>query len=114
MRGYSLQALREHAGFAFDGTVTEVRNESDPKVTGPDLVPARAVFVVDEWFAGGSDDEVMVWMQQPVAVGDHLLVAGAPRWDGAPVEELIAWPCEFTGPHAGTRADAWRAALARP
>jgi hypothetical protein len=111
---YSPDTLRERP-FAFDGSVVELRDEVDPKAPtedgGGDVVTTRALFEVHEWFAGGSAPTALVWMMRDVAVGERLLVTGAPRWGGAPLEDAIAWECGFTTSHSTALAEEWRAAL---
>jgi hypothetical protein len=112
---YSVDALRERP-FAFDGTVVELRTERDPRAPtddeGGDVVTTRAVFDVHEWFVGGSEPSALVWMMREVAIGDRLLVTGAPRWGGDPLDDAIAWECGFTAAHSDALADEWRGALA--
>lgn len=108
---YSAETLRKRA-FAFDGTVVDVGTEKDPRAPEEDVVTGRAHFEVHEWFAGGTGEAVTVWMQRPVEEGDRLLVAGEPRWGGAPLEEAIAWECGFTAAYSDARSREWSAAFA--
>jgi len=43
-------------------------------------------------------------------VGTRLLVSGAPRWGGAPLDAAIAWPCGFTRSYDPQTAAEWAAA----
>ena len=72
----------------------------------------RARFQVTEWFAGGSESTVLVWLQREVSVGDRLLVSGQPRWDGEPLEDAIQWECGWTIAYSSADASAWRGATA--
>ncbi len=110
MTTFSPQALSERA-FAFDGTVVEVTSEIDPQLgdDGSGIRPQpRALFEVAEWFAGGSEPTVWVWLQRQVAVGDRLLVSGQPRWGGEPLDDAIQWECGFTLEHSAKDASDWR------
>ncbi len=103
---YSAETLKERA-FAFDGTVVGVGSESDPRAPDEDVVTGHVQFEVHEWFAGGTGEAVTVWMQRPVEEGDRLLVAGEPRWGGAPLDDAIAgnaasrMPTPTLGPRSG-------------
>lgn len=111
---FSLAGLRSRA-FAFDGTVVEVMSEMDPQLPddGSGRRPQpRARFEVSEWFAGGSDATVLVWLQREVSVGDRLLVSGEPRWGGAPLDDAIQWECGWTVAYTANDASAWREAVA--
>lgn len=111
---FSLEGLPGRA-FAFDGTVVEVMSEMDPQLeddgSGRRLQP-RVRFEVSEWFAGGSDATVLVWLQRDVSVGDRLLVSGEPRWGGAPLDDAIQWECGWTVAYSPGDAAAWRDAVA--
>jgi hypothetical protein len=118
---YSSGALAGRA-FAFDGTVTNIG-------TVENLLYVEVTFEVNEWFKGDGPPEVIVEMFPPAgaasattsavtsagsadyAVGSRLLVAGEPRWGGAPLEDPIAWYCGFTRTYDDTTASDWRAAL---
>jgi hypothetical protein len=107
---FSLKELAERA-FAFDGTVVEVTSENDPQLKddGSGIRPQpRALFEVSEWFAGGSDTTVWVWLQREVVVGDRLLVSGQPRWGGEPLDDAIQWECGFTLEYSDDDASDWR------
>jgi hypothetical protein len=108
---YSAETLKERA-FAFDGTVVGVGSESDPRAPDEDVVTGHVQFEVHEWFAGGTGEAVTVWMQRPVEEGDRLLVAGEPRWGGAPLDDAIAWECGFTDGYSDSRSEEWSAAVA--
>ena len=109
---FSRAALAEQA-FAFDGTVAEVTSEIDPQLEddGSGVRPQpRALFEVSEWFVGGAEPTVWIWLQRDVAVGDHLLVSGQPRWGGNPLDNAIQWECGFTVEYTEADADFWRSA----
>lgn len=108
---YSAETVTERA-FAFDGTVVGVGGESDPRAPAEDAVTGGVQFEVHEWFAGGAGETVTVWMQRPVEEGDRLLVAGEPRWGGAPLEDAIAWECGFTAAYSDARSHEWSSAFA--
>ncbi len=108
---YSHEALKERA-FAFDGTVVGMRATDDPRAPEEDVVAEHVQFEVHEWFAGGTGEFVTVWMQRPVAQGDRLLVAGEPRWGGAPLEDAIAWECGFTSTYSLARYREWSGVFA--
>lgn len=108
---YSAETLKERA-FAFDGTVVDLGSESDPRAPDEDVVTGHVQFEVHEWFAGGTGEAVTVWMQRPVEEGDRLLVAGEPRWGGAPLDDAIAWECGFTDGYSDARSQEWSAAFA--
>jgi len=99
---YSAEALTNRE-VAFDGTVSAV---SDDEVT----------FAVNEWFKGGSGDEITLEGATAlggfssvgdaaigVSTGERLLVSG----DGG-----FAWTCGFTKPYSAALAAEWKAALA--
>jgi|GEM_PF-1733716 len=102
---YSTETLPD-AQFAFDGTVTGFGRPVSGGGGGPSYVGVK--FTVHRWFEGGSGDAVTVDLQAPVTVvwaseesmsygvGTRLLVAGAARWGGAPLDKPVAWPCGFT------------------
>lgn len=107
---YTPEALRERS-FAFAGTVTEVGSETDPSAPLGEGPIQRATFAVDDWFAGGSGDTIVVWMQRSVAVGDRLLVTGEPRWGGEPLDDAIAWECDFTVEWSDAAGAEWASAF---
>ncbi len=120
---YSPAALADRA-FAFDGTVTSVELREDP--WGPQqggqasMVP-WVTFSVNRWYAGGSADEVGVWIDFLNATtsagtvegepGTRILVAGEPAFGGEPLDDPIAWPCGFTQPYTEEAAANWERAL---
>jgi hypothetical protein len=118
---YSPAAVAERS-FAFDGTVTEIGPGTTDR-PGVELGLAAVTFKVNEWFVGGSEATVTVDMTPPDAavqtadaepaygVGTRLLVTGEPRWGGAPLEDAIAWGCDFSRYHDEATADRWRAAF---
>ena len=103
---YSPATLAERA-FAFDGTIREVEQATDPRGPAHDPITTRATFDVHAWYAGGHLDTVQVWLQRSAAKGDRLLVAGEPRWGGEPLDDPIAWECGFTTEYSLERARTW-------
>ena len=108
--------------FAFDGTVTAIGPARTDRE--PDSQSVGVRFEVNEWFAGGSPDTVVVDLTQPdlpgldevppaYGVGTRLLVSGEPRWGGAPLDDPIAWGCGFTRYYDGATANSWRADFER-
>jgi hypothetical protein len=123
VEGFSPQTLRNRA-FAFDGTVRSIELRRDPKLELEGEEDPRipwVTFSVHRWYRGGSGDEVGVWIEFlnvetsegtiRAERGTRLLVAGEPRWGGAPLKDAIAWPCGFTQPYARAAADRWEAAF---
>lgn len=122
IEGYSPAALAGSA-FAFDGTVTAI-GPARSNQPGVALPLAGVTFRVNEWFRGGSRSTVTVDMDAPptanrstsdesvpaYAVGTRLLVSGAPRWGGAPLDDAIAWGCGFTRRYDVQTAAEWAAA----
>jgi hypothetical protein len=120
---YSPQTLRDRA-FAFDGTVLSIELRRDPNLDLEAEEDSRipwVTFSVHRWYRGGSGDEVGVWVEfldietsagtiraEP---GTRLLVAGEPRWGGAPLDDAIAWSCGFTQPYSAQAAAEWEAAF---
>jgi hypothetical protein len=120
---YSPRTLRNRA-FAFDGTVLSIESRRDPQLEVEEEKDPRVpwvTFSVHRWYRGGSGDEVGVWVEflnvessagtiraEP---GTRLLVAGEPRWGGAPLDDAIAWPCGFTQPYSAEAAAEWEAAF---
>lgn len=120
---YSPDTLRNRA-FAFDGTVVSIELRRDPKLQLEEEEDSRipwVTFSVHRWYRGGSGDEVGVWVESLNIEtsagtirgdpGTRLLVAGEPRWGGAPLDDAIAWPCGFTQPYTPEAAAEWEAAL---
>lgn len=111
---FSLSGLSDRP-FAFDGTVVEVIDEVDPQYPveeGAQTAQPRALFEVNEWFAGVTADTVLVWLQRDVDPGQRLLVSGQPRWGGEPLDDAIQWECGWTVEHSPDEANAWRDATA--
>ena len=121
---YSPQTLT-HRAFAFDGTVESIELRRDPQLEvdeeeGGSLVP-WVTLSVNRWYRGGSGDDVGVWIENlnmttsvgtiRAEPGTRLLVAGEPRWGGAPLDDPIAWPCGFTQPYTPKAAAEWESAL---
>ncbi|WP_346621078.1 hypothetical protein [Blastococcus montanus] len=117
---YSPDAVRDR-DFAFDGVVLGI----GPSVTDRSDTPGPALvgvtFAVQEWFFGGDGATVTVDLPPPATdgasssvdgpvygTGSRLLVSGESRWDGAPLEEPIAWMCGFTRYYDEETAAAWR------
>lgn len=120
---YSPDTLRNRA-FAFDGTVVSIDLRQDPQLEVEEEDDSRVPWVsfsVHRWYRGGSGDEVGVWIENlnietsagtiTAEPGTRLLVAGEPRWGGAPLDDAIAWPCGFTQPYMPEVAAEWEAAL---
>ena len=116
--------IAEQRDFAFDGVVTDIGPGRTNRPDSGELGLVSVTFRVQEWFAGGTGPEVAVDMDPPLqegqgrsgsdddpayAVGSRLLVSGAPRWGGAPLEDPIAWGCGFTRYYDQDTADSWRA-----
>ncbi|HZW45075.1 MAG TPA: hypothetical protein VFF32_11910 [Dermatophilaceae bacterium] len=103
--------------FAFDGTLVDWTSVGSEATGVANAGYGQATFRVTQWFAGGSADEVTVWLTKtsvPTSVGGgdykvgtRLLVAGEPRWGGQPLDEPIAWACGFTQPYESDVADTW-------
>lgn len=94
--------------WAFDGVVTG---------TGPSVSDrigqlggySGVTFEVREWFAGGSGAEVTVDLNSRPSIGTRLLVAGAPRWGGEPLDAPVSWqPCGYVRYFDPDVADEWR------
>jgi hypothetical protein len=120
---YSPDTLRNRA-FAFDGTVVSIELRQDPNLEvqgGEDSREPWVTFSVHHWYRGGSGDEVGVWIENlnmetsvgtiTAEPGTRLLVAGEPRWGGAPFDDAIAWACGFTQPYSPEVAAKWQATL---
>lgn len=114
---YDLAMLRGR-DFAFDGTVSAI----EPAPSGEEDDPyVDVTFEVDEWFTPDGPAEVVVEMFPPgvladvgtaeYSVGSRLLVAGEPRWGGAPLDSPVAWYCGFSRTWDGPTADEWREAF---
>ena len=121
IEGYSPAALAG-SSFAFDGTVTAVGPARSNR-PGVSLPLAGVTFRVNQWFRGGSGPTVTVDLDAPptansssdssvpaYGVGTRLLVSGAPRWGGAPLDAAIAWGCGFTRSYDPQTAAEWAAA----
>ena len=111
--------------FAFDGVVTDIGSAGSDRSDRGHLELVGVTFAVREWFAGGSASTVTVDMEPPVqgapqlpegvpsyAVGSRLLVSGEPRWGGPPLQDAIAWGCDFTRYYDPVTAESWRRAFA--
>jgi hypothetical protein len=110
------------APFAFDGTVLAIGSARSNR-PGVELPLSGVTFRVHQWFRGGHGSTVVVDLDTvrppnvlsepsvaPYRVGTRLLVSGAPRWGGRPLDAAIAWPCGFTRPYDAQTAAAWAAA----
>lgn len=117
---YSPDAVRER-DFAFDGVVLAIGPGGTDRsgTPGPDLV--GVTFAVQEWFSGGDGATVTVDLPPPATdgapssvdgpvygPGSRLLVSGESRWNGAPLEEPVAWTCGFTRYFDEATAASWR------
>ncbi|MGY1988456.1 hypothetical protein ACI792_19755 [Blastococcus sp. SYSU DS0669] len=118
---YSPAALSKQE-FAFAGVVTGIGPAvtTRPGASGPPEDLVGVTFSVQEWFSGGSGGTVTVDLPAPYdpaagsstpgpvyGVGSRLLVSGADRWEGDPLEP-IAWLCGFTRYYDEETAAAWR------
>ncbi len=114
-----------HRAFAFDGVVTDIGSAGSNRPDRGQLELVGVTFAVSEWFSDGSASTVTVDMQSPVrgapgvpegipsyAVGSRLLVSGEPRWGGEPLEDAIAWGCDFTRYYDPVTAESWSRAFA--
>lgn len=117
---YSPAALAKRA-FAFDGTVTAIGPARSNR-PGAELPLVGVTFHVNQWFRGGSGEDVTVDWYPPhqgnsntdpslatYGVGSRLLVSGEPRWGGASLDAAIAWTCGFTRYFDAQTAAAWAA-----
>ncbi|MCF6507670.1 hypothetical protein E9549_09660 [Blastococcus sp. MG754426] len=118
---YSPAALAKR-DFAFAGVVVGIGPAvtTQPRSPGPPEDLVGVTFAVQEWFTGGSGETVTVDLPAPYdpaagsttpgpvyGIGSRLLVSGADRWEGAPLEP-IAWLCGFTRYFDEETAAAWR------
>lgn len=118
---YSPAALGKQ-DFAFAGVVVGIGPgvTTRPGAPGPPEDLVGVTFAVQEWFSGGSGGTVTVDLPAPYdeaagsttpgpvyGVGSRLLVSGADRWEGEPLE-AIAWLCGFTRYHDEETAASWR------
>jgi hypothetical protein len=123
-QGYAPAGISTRS-FAFDGTVTDISPGTSNKPGKGQMDTVAVSFSVTEWWRGGSGFTATVDMPRPgtarhendesppaFQVGTRLLVAGEPRWGGAPLEDAIAWPCGFTRYYDERTAAEWRAATA--
>ena len=116
---YSPETLADRS-FAFDGTVVKIEERQDPGAPHDEGVLPWVTFEVNEWFLGGSEPTVSVWVPGlgwetsagtvSAKPSTRLLVAGEPRWGGAPLEDAIAWSCGFTQPWSEDVAAEWEEA----
>lgn len=120
VEAYSPKAAVTRRAFAFDGTVAAIgpAHSDGPGVPPPTVA---VTFRVHTWFRGGAGPMVTVDMQPPTVlnpdsavtsyrVGTRVLVAGDPRWGGAPLDAPIAWGCGFTRYYHARTAGEWAAA----
>ncbi|SEL82226.1 hypothetical protein SAMN04515665_12054 [Blastococcus sp. DSM 46786] len=118
---YSPAALSKQ-DFAFAGVVVDIGRAvtTQPGTPGPPEDLVGVTFAVEEWFSGDSGETVTVDLPAPYdpaagsstpgpvyGVGSRLLVSGADRWEGPPLEP-IAWLCGFTRYYDEETAAAWR------
>lgn len=102
------------ADFAFDGVVTGTGPSVSDRA-GAVLGYAGVTFEVREWFTGGVVEEVTVDLNTRPSPGTRLLVAGAARWGGEPLDAPVSWQgCGFVRYFAPDVADDWRAAFDTP
>ncbi|MEJ5947008.1 hypothetical protein WDZ17_17070 [Pseudokineococcus basanitobsidens] len=125
---YSPQVLAEQVTFAFDGTITRID-------TGSLFQSNRVTFEVTTWFRGpdtGAPASITLPMSpaEPRAgadgitredsrmldtpsytVGTRMLVAGAARFGGGPLEDPVVWGCDFTRYYDQPTAQQWATAL---
>jgi len=125
---YSPDVLADQVTFAFDGTITRID-------TGSLFESNRVTFEVTTWFRGpGADAPASITLpMSPAAprtgadattredsrmldtpgytVGTRLLVAGAARFGGGPLEDPVVWGCDFTRYYDRPTAQQWAAAL---
>ena len=104
--------------FAFDGTVTAI-GPARTNRPGVALDLAGVTFRVHQWFRGGAGDSVTVDIAASGAarsgdeaspsygLGTRLLVSREPKWDGAPLDNAIAWGCGFTRYYTSSEASQW-------
>ncbi len=125
VESYSPAALNS-SDFAFDGVALTIGPSVSDRGDGGDLGLPGVRFEVLEWFSGGSAETVTVDMQtladgaaaspngEPAyEVGSRLLVSGASRWGGAPLDAPIAWGCGFSRYYDEQTASTWRDAFDR-
>lgn len=125
---YSPQVLAEQVTFAFDGTITKID-------TGSLFQSNRVTFEVTTWFRGPEvDAPASITLPMSPAeprtgadgitrgdsrmldtpsytVGTRLLVAGAARFGGGPIEDPVVWGCDFTRYYDQPTAQQWATAL---
>jgi len=122
VEGYDLTTLK-HVAFAFDGTVSRITAMQPPADGSGALDGYRTVtFTVNEWFRGGDQSTVTLDMIGPLVspdqkvsygVGTRLLVSGAPRFGGSPLQAAIAWACDFTRYYDKDTAASWHQAFSQ-
>lgn len=125
---YSPQVLAEQVTFAFDGTITRID-------TGSLFQSNRVTFEVTTWFRGPEvDAPASITLPMSPAeprtgadgitrgdsrmldtpsytVGTRMLVAGAARFGGGPLEDPVVWGCDFTRYYDQPTAQEWATAL---
>ena len=122
VESYDLATLKKRA-FAFDGTVSRITTMQPPADGSGALDGYRTVtFTVNEWFRGGDQSTVTLDMIGPLVspdqkvsygVGTRLLVSGAPRFGGSPLQAAIAWACDFTRYYDKDTAASWQQAFSQ-
>lgn len=125
------QDLTEGPTFAFDGTISSID-------AGGPFGTTRVTFEVDTWFRGPDTDPpatITLPMSPPgptandqsnegndnvgapessppsYTVGTRLLVAGASRFGGGPLQDPVVWGCDFTRYYDQPTAQQWDAAF---
>lgn len=119
---YDLVTLK-HRAFAFDGTVSRVTAMQSPADgSGVPNEYLTVTFTVNEWFRGGDQSTVTLDMIRPLVspdqeisygVGTRLLVSGAPRFGGSPLQSAIAFGCGFTRYYDKGTAASWHQAFSQ-
>lgn len=122
VEGYDLTTLK-HRAFAFDGTVSNMSAMLPPTDgSGTPNEYLTVTFTVNEWFRGGDQSTVTLDMIRPLVspdqeisygVGTRLLVSGAPRFGGSPLQAAIAFECGFTRYYDKDTAALWRQAFSQ-
>jgi hypothetical protein len=110
---FSIQSLRDVPGYAFDGTVTDVIQPTDP-MAEEGAATTEVVFVVTRWFKGGPG------LSKTLKTYD--LQGPVPAEDGAPPLEVGArilaagddgflWGCGFSLPYSAENLNTYEQAF---